>query len=136
MSAKRNSAQTGQKASKSGPKSPKKSSIATTPELVVQAPNQGLRANKRRGSDTALQARQGATVAPRKASKQQLVLGLISSADGASISELMAATNWLPHSTRAVLSRFRKQGYIFDRQKAEGGARYKVLRTPPTQDRA
>jgi DNA-binding MarR family transcriptional regulator len=65
--------------------------------------------------------------APLKSSKQQLVLGLLSAANGASISELMAATNWLPHSTRAVLSRLRKQGYIFERQQAADSTRYKLL---------
>jgi hypothetical protein len=136
MSAKRNPAQKEQKAPKSGPKSPKKSPNATNPEPVARTPNQGPRTNFRSGSDKALQARPVATVVPHKTSKQQLVLSLLLAANGASISELMAATNWLPHSTRAVLSRLRKQGYVFDRQKTEGGVRYKVLGTPPAQDRA
>jgi hypothetical protein len=136
MSAKRNPAQEGQKASKPAPNSPKKSPTSTTPELVAQTPNQGIRTNSRWDSDVALRARQGAMVAPPKGSKQQLVLSLLSAANGASISELTAVTNWLPHSTRAVLSRLRKQGYVFDRQKTEGGVRYKMLGTPPAQDRA
>jgi hypothetical protein len=136
MSAKRKPAQDGQKVKKSEAKGPKKEATVTSPVASAQSPNQGPRTDSRSGSDAALQARQVAPVVPLNASKRQLVLGLLSAANGASISELMAATNWLPHSTRAVLSRLRKQGYIFDRQQTEGGARYKVLGTPPAQDRA
>lgn len=136
MSAKRKSAQEGQKVKKSEAKGPKKEATVTIPVASAQSPNQGPRTDSRSGSDAALQARQGATVVPLNASKKQLVLGLLSAANGASISELMEATYWLPHSTRAVLSRLRKQGYVFDRQKAKDGVRYKVLGTPPAQDRA
>jgi hypothetical protein len=135
MSAKRNPAQEEQTASKSRAKHQRKGPTAYTPEAAAQTPNQGLRTKKLRGADMPPQAGHAAT-APRKASKQQLVLGLLSAVNGVSISEIMAATNWRPHSTRAVLSRLRKKGYILDRQKAEGRARYKVLGTPPTQNRA
>jgi hypothetical protein len=135
MSAKRNSAQSGQKASQLGATDRRKVPTGTTPELAAKTQNRGARTKKLRSLDKAPQAGHGASAAPSKASKQQLVLGLLSAPDGASISELIAATNWLPHSTRAVLSRLRKQGYIFDRQNAEGGARYRVLGTPPAQER-
>ena len=136
MSAKRNRSKTGQKASKLGATDRRKEPTRTAPEVAAQTPNQGLCTNKRRALEKAHQASPGATAVPRKVSKQHLVLGLLSAANGASILELAGAANWLPHSTRAVLSRLRKQGYVFDRQKTEGGARYKVLGTPPTQGRA
>lgn len=135
MSAKRKNAQKGQKASKTGATDRRKEPLGNTPEVSAQIPNQGNPTKKPRGSYRAAQALHAA-IAPRKASKQQLVLSLLSGANGASITELMAVTNWLPHSTRAVLSRLRKQGYVFDRQKTEGGVRYKVLGTPPAQDPA
>ena len=61
---------------------------------------------------------------------------MLSAGEGASIPELIAATNWLPHSTRAVLSRLRKEGYSLDRQRAEGGTRYRITHKPAALDRA
>jgi hypothetical protein len=136
MSAKRNSAQKEQKTPKLEPKGRRKAPFTPAFEAVAQTPNPGIRTNSRKSSDAALQAHQAAMSAPLKSSKQQLVLGLLSAANGASISELTAGTNWLPHSIRAVLSRLRKQGYVFDRQKTEGGPRYKLLAAPSIDVRA
>lgn len=136
MSASRKAAQTEQKVSKLNAKGTSTQAKVHPTKISAQTPNQGLRTNTQGCSDKPPQTGHRVTAALSKASKQQLVLGLLSAANGASISELMAATNWLPHSTRAVLSRLRKKGYILDRQKAEGRARYKVLGTPPTQNRA
>ena len=46
----------------------------------------------------------------RTGTKQALVIELLARGDGASIEELTAATGWLHHSTRAVLSRLRSAG--------------------------
>jgi hypothetical protein len=136
MSAQRQAAQKEQKASKSNARGTKIEAKARTPKISTQTPNQGLRTNTQRNLDKQSQGGQRVMATARKASKQQLVLGLLSAANGASISELMAGTNWLPHSIRAVLSRLRKQGYVFDRQKAEGGPRYKLLAAPSIEVRA
>ena len=105
------------------------------PAVDEQTPKQGLRTNPSKDVGKAPQGQTGGSGA-RKGSKQQLVVKMLSAAEGASISELMAATNWLPHSTRAVLSRLRKEGYTLDRQRAEGGSRYKIASLPISQDRA
>src|SRR3954453_24205373 len=39
---------------------------------------------------------------PRPGSKQALVVGLLVRQQGASLAEMMEATGWLPHSTRAA----------------------------------
>jgi hypothetical protein len=49
---------------------------------------------------------------------------------GASMDDLIAATGWLPHTTRAALSRLRKKGITIERSRAEqGGATvYRIMR--------
>ena len=47
--------------------------------------------------------------------KREIVLGLLQRQGGASIGDLMAATGWLPHSTRAALTGLRKTGLAIER---------------------
>ncbi len=49
--------------------------------------------------------------APREGSKSALVVGLVRRDSGATLAELVTATGWLPHTTRAVLTGLRKRGY-------------------------
>ncbi len=43
--------------------------------------------------------------------KRSLILDLLARGEGASLDELIAATGWLPHTTRAALSRLRSGGH-------------------------
>ena len=56
--------------------------------------------------------------APRVGSKQALLVGMLSAEQGATIEALIAATGWLPHTTRAVLTGLRKRGYAIERLRA------------------
>jgi hypothetical protein len=58
---------------------------------------------------------------PREGSKTALVLGLLGRAEGAALEDLVAATGWLPHTTRAALTGLRKRGYAVRREKRAGG---------------
>ena len=49
--------------------------------------------------------------APRGGSKLARVIGLLERDPGATIAELIAATGWLAHTTRAALTGLRKRGY-------------------------
>ena len=63
--------------------------------------------------------------APREGTKMARVVGLLQRDDGATLAELIAATDWLPHTTRAALTGLRKRGYpvTLDRtDKARGSA--------------
>ncbi|MGH6799708.1 MAG: DUF3489 domain-containing protein [Roseiarcus sp.] len=72
---------------------------------------------------------------PRANSKLTLLLGLLSRDRGATIAELTAATRWLPHTTRAALTRLRKRGFRLERSKGEtGGA--SIYRLVATRRRA
>jgi hypothetical protein len=57
--------------------------------------------------------------APR-ATKTSLVLDLMRRNDGAIMAELIAATGWLPHTTRAALTGLRKKGHAIERSKRDG----------------
>ncbi len=63
----------------------------------------------------------------RRQTKRALVIGLLERAEGATLDELMAATGWLAHSTRAALTSLRKSGYALDRLRDEAGhTRYRI----------
>ena len=49
--------------------------------------------------------------APRGGTKLARVLELLQRDCGATLEELIAATDWLPHTTRAALTGLRKRGY-------------------------
>jgi DNA-binding MarR family transcriptional regulator len=62
--------------------------------------------------------------APRAGSKLAEVVGLLGREGGASIDELIAATDWLPHTTRAALTGLRKRGYAIERRREDDATRY------------
>lgn len=49
--------------------------------------------------------------------KSALVLSLLHREQGATLAELIDATGWLPHTTRAALTGLRKKGHGIDRRK-------------------
>ena len=56
-----------------------------------------------------------ASVKPTTKSAQ--VIALLQRADGATLDELVAATGWLPHTTRAALTGLRKKGHAIAKGK-------------------
>lgn len=67
---------------------------------------------------------------PRPGSKLAGVISLLGRAQGTSVSEMMAATGWLPHTTRAALTGLRKRGYALTREVADGGPVYRISAAP------
>lgn len=79
--------------------------------------------------DAAINAADGeqTTTTSRTASKASLVLQLLHRPEGATIADLIAATGWLPHTTRAALTGLKKKGHMVTSSKAEGKVRvYRV----------
>jgi hypothetical protein len=66
--------------------------------------------------------------APREGTKLARVLELLQRDCGATVEELITATNWLPHTTRAALTRLRKRGcsVTIDRSDKERGSTYRA----------
>jgi Protein of unknown function (DUF3489) len=63
---------------------------------------------------------------PREGTKLAAVIALLVRPDGASLDELIAPTQWLPHTTRAALTGLRKRGYAVERRRIEGKTRYAI----------
>ena len=66
--------------------------------------------------------------APRGGSKLARVIALLERDHGATIEELIAATGWLAHTTRAALTGLRKRGYAvaIDRSDDKRGSFYRI----------
>lgn len=61
-------------------------------------------------------------------SKANLVLAMLQRPAGATIAQLVAATGWLPHTTRAALTGLKKKGHQVTSAKTEGEDRvYRVV---------
>ena len=69
---------------------------------------------------------------PRGGTKIAQVIELLRRGDGATLAELVAATGWLPHTTRAALTGLRKRGYAVGIDRADK-ARGSVYRIEPTE---
>jgi hypothetical protein len=64
-----------------------------------------------------------ATPSPSKINE---VLALMRREQGASLAELVEATGWLPHSTRAALTGLRKKGHAIVKDSVDGVTRYTI----------
>lgn len=58
--------------------------------------------------------------------KQALVLDLLARAEGATLEQMVAATGWLPHTTRAALTGLRKKGHAIGSDKSDGVRTYRT----------
>ena len=67
---------------------------------------------------------------PRPTSKIAAVIGLLSRSEGATLAELIAATGWLPHTTRAALTGLRKRGYVLTLDRTDRGSLYCIASKP------
>ena len=69
----------------------------------------------------------------RPGTKRALIVALLSREQGASLSELRAATSWLAHTTRAALTGLRQSGCTIERSKgADGTSLYRIVSAGPT----
>ena len=64
--------------------------------------------------------------ASRVGSKQATIVGMLSGNDGATLDAMIAATGWLPHTTRAMLTGLRKKGFALERVRVEGVTTYRI----------
>lgn len=69
---------------------------------------------------------------PREGTKLSQLISMLERAEGAAISELMSATGWLAHTTRAALTGLRKRGYTVELEKDAGTqeSRYRITAMP------
>ena len=74
----------------------------------------------------------------RPGTKQALIAGLLGRGQGATLDELIAATGWLPHTTRAALTGLRRKGCTLEKSSREDGkTAYRIeLPVGPAADEA
>ena len=66
--------------------------------------------------------------APATGSKSAAVVALLERESGATLAELVAATGWLPHTTRAALTGLRKKGHSIERSKRGDETCYRIVK--------
>ena len=78
---------------------------------------------KRRGNKAAQKgkAAQAEADEPRGGSKRAQIIALVQRKSGATLDEMVGATGWFPHTTRAALTGLRHKGYDITKSKEKGG---------------
>lgn len=61
-----------------------------------------------------------------RVNKSDLVIGLLQRTGGATLDEMVAATDWLPHTTRAALTGLKKKGHQVTSEKTDRVRRYRI----------
>ncbi len=67
-----------------------------------------------------------ALLATPRVTKASTVLALLGREEGATLADLIAATGWLPHTTRAALTGLRKKGHVLEKSKRGEQTCYRV----------
>ena len=63
---------------------------------------------------------------PPRETKIGKVIGLLKRKQGATLDEMVKATKWQPHTTRAALSGLRKKGHTIERDKRGETTCYRI----------
>lgn len=67
-----------------------------------------------------------APVTTPSTSKSAVAIDLLKREQGATMPDLIAATNWLPHTTRAALTGLRKKGHAIERFRRDEATCYRI----------
>jgi DNA-binding IclR family transcriptional regulator len=68
-----------------------------------------------------------AEIAVPRTTKISTVIKLLQRNDGATLAEMMEATGWQPHSTRAVLTGLKKKGHVIAKSKRDDATSYRIV---------
>lgn len=66
------------------------------------------------------------SASPNPTTKIATVLGLLQRRGGATLDEIVAATGWLPHTTRAALTGLREKGHVIARERRDNVSCYRI----------
>ncbi len=69
-----------------------------------------------------------AAAAPAPTSKIASVIALLEREQGATLAEMVEATGWLPHTTRAALTGLKKKGHTLTKEKRDDVTCYRVVK--------
>ena len=79
----------------------------------------GLGADEQTSADAELVNASGTATALRSGSKIAAVVALLQRTEGATLDEMVEATGWQPHTTRAALTGLRKKGHVVVKTKRD-----------------
>lgn len=65
--------------------------------------------------------------APAREKKIDQVIALLRREEGATLAEMVEATGWLPHTTRAALTGLRKKGHTLEKSKRGDATCYRIV---------
>lgn len=65
---------------------------------------------------------------PRGPSKIASVIALLEGEQGATLGEMVEATGWLPHTTRAALTGLKKKGHVITKDKRDDVTCYRIAK--------
>lgn len=64
---------------------------------------------------------------PERKTKSAAVIALLQRDEGATLAEMIEATGWLPHTTRAALTGLKKTGHVIDKDKRGDTTCYRIV---------
>jgi hypothetical protein len=67
------------------------------------------------------------SAAPAREKKIDKVIALLRREDGATLAEMIEATGWLAHTTRAALTGLRKKGHVLEKSKRDDATCYRIV---------
>ena len=70
--------------------------------------------------DAKTEAATATALTEKPPSKQQQLAALVVRDEGATLDQMIAATGWLPHTTRAALTGIKKKGFVLSSDKVDG----------------
>ncbi|WP_340586989.1 DUF3489 domain-containing protein [Erythrobacter alti] len=70
----------------------------------------------------------GEAAAPKRETKIGIVIALLERKEGATLGEMIEATGWLKHTTRAALTGLRKKGHEITRDKRVDVTCYRIAK--------
>ena len=103
-----------------------KATKAPTPAAVDHKATVAKPRRKRASASTAPATPKPSSIKTRRVSKQDQLAALLIRDEGATLDQMIEATGWLPHTTRAALTGLRKKGYAIDSDKVDGVRTYRA----------
>jgi RNA:NAD 2'-phosphotransferase (TPT1/KptA family) len=63
---------------------------------------------------------------PPRETKISKVIAMLTRKQGATLDQMVKATGWQPHTTRAAMTGLRKKGHTIEREISEAGSVYRI----------
>lgn len=104
---------------------PAKVPTTKRPRRFAREPQSGT-AIERASSTASTRVANEGQIEPCRKNKTALLLEMLIRPEGATLHQMVEATGWLPHTTRAALTGLKKKGHDVTSAKADGVRTYRV----------